>query len=270
MDLSAIYRYPIKSARGHATQSATLDRFGISGDRRWMLIDDGGQFYSQRRAPRMALLDVQYMGHGLRLLFAGDTVEVTTPDARASQVRATVWGHRMPAYCADAAVNTWLSQCLGERVRLVYCPDDASRAVDPEFLPGNTDSGASKTQYVSFTDGFPLLIIGEASLDDLNARLPAPVPMDRFRPNIVVRGAHPFAEDHWRRLRIGSTELAIVKPCSRCAIPAIDQLTAERDPSINRVLASYRRRDGEIYFGMNAVVITGDTLSVGDAVSLVS
>ncbi|MEE4249046.1 MAG: MOSC N-terminal beta barrel domain-containing protein [Alcanivoracaceae bacterium] len=263
MDLSAIYRYPIKSARGHSLESAVVDRFGVSGDRRWMLIDADGQFYSQRRLPLMALLDVASVEGGLRLGFAGDSIELETPGAQYKEVSATVWEHTMLARSADAPVNNWLSEHLGEDLRLVFFPQDANRPVDPAYLPD-----PEQPRHVSFADGFPLLIITQASLDDLNTRLPEPVPMDRFRPNLVIHGAEPYAEDGWRKLQVGATTLAVVKPCSRCAIPSINQQTAERDSSINPVLADYRRRDGVVYFGMNAVVIAGDGFSVGDVVEV--
>lgn len=263
MDLSAIYRYPIKSAQGHSLASAVIDRFGVSGDRRWMLIDRAGQFCSQRRLPQMALLEVACIEGGLRLGFAGENIMLETPAAQYNEVSATVWEHTMLARSADDRVNTWLSERLGEDLRLVFFPQDANRPVDPAYLVD-----PEQQQHVSFADGFPLLIISQASLDDLNTRLPAPVPMDRFRPNLVIAGATPYAEDGWRQLRVGSTTLAIVKPCSRCAIPSIDQQTAERDPHINRVLADYRHRDGVIYFGMNAVVIAGEVFSMGDTVEV--
>lgn len=263
MDLSAIYRYPIKSAQGHSLDTVVVDRFGVSGDRRWMLIDDAGLFYSQRRLPQMALLEVVSIEGGLRLGLAGETIELEIPGGQHNEVSATVWEHTMLARSADDRINTWLSERLGEDLRLVFFPPDANRPVDPAYLPD-----PEQQQQVSFADGFPLLIITQESLDDLNTRLPEPVPMDRFRPNLVIAGATPYAEDGWRRLRVGSTTLAIVKPCSRCAIPSINQQTAERDPDINRVLADYRRRDGVIYFGMNAVVTAGESFAVGDTVEV--
>lgn len=263
MDLSAIYRYPIKSAQGHSLDTVVVDRFGVSGDRRWMLIDSAGQFCTQRRLPQMALLEVDSIDRGLRLRFAGESIFLDTPGAQCNEVLATVWEHTMLARSADDIVNGWLSECFGEDLRLVFFPEDANRPVDPAYLPD-----PEQQQQVGFADGFPLLIISQASLDDLNTRLPEPVSMDRFRPNLVIAGATPYAEDSWRRLRVGSTALAIVKPCSRCAIPSINQQTAERDPRINRVLAGYRRRDGVIYFGMNAVVTTGEGFSVGDTVEV--
>ena len=119
-------------------------------------------------------------------------------------------------------------------------------------------------------NGFPLLLLTQASLDGLNARLPAPVPMDRFRPNLVIDGAAPHAEDGWRRLRIGAVTVDLVKPCSRCVIPSIDQATAGRDPHINRVLAGYRRRDGAVLFGQNGLHDGPGSLAVGDPVTVLA
>jgi len=133
--------------------------------------------------------------------------------------------------------------------------------VDPGYAPPG--------QLVAFADGFPLLVVGQASLDLLNGRLEAPVPMDRFRPNLVIAGAAPHAEDDWRRLRIGTTEIELVKACSRCVIPSIDQSTGGRDSQINRVLADYRRCAGVIYFGMNALAPAGARFEVGDAVTVI-
>jgi uncharacterized protein YcbX len=260
--LSSIYRYPVKSARGHALQAAQTDRFGLVGDRRWMLVDDRGHFQSQRRLPALALLDVELLEDGgLRLAFAGEHVDVAEPDPAGKCVIATVWEDTVVAPLADATVNAWLSERLGESLRLVFCPPTALRGVEPGYAPPG--------QLVAFADGFPLLVIGEASLDLLNSRLQAPVPMNRFRPNLVIAGAAPHAEDDWRRLRIGSAEVELVKPCSRCVIPSIDQSTGERDSQINRVLAAYRRREGVIYFGMNALAPPGARFDVGEAVTVI-
>jgi uncharacterized protein YcbX len=198
------------------------------------------------------------------------------PDASAERVPATVWEHSLRAPLASPAVNQWISRQFGESMRLVYCPDDAQRAVDADYLPGRSEAvGATASpenmplqSLVGFADGFPLLVISQASLDELNARLPVPVPMDRFRPNLVIDGAQAYAEDHWQRLRIGSSVVSLVKPCSRCAIPGIDQQTGQRDPLINRALAQYRRRDGVIYFGMNALTTPDTHLSLGDTVEV--
>jgi len=239
-----------------------MDRFGLAGDRRWMLVDDSGRFQSQRRLPAMALLDVSVTDEGLRLGFAGEERAVATPDPRGECVIATVWEDTVVAPVADGAVNHWLSEKLGESLRLVHCPDTALRGVEPGYAPAQ--------QLVAFADGFPLLLLSEGSLDFLNERLPAAVPMDRFRPNLVIRGAEPHAEDHWRHLRIGAADVKLVKPCSRCAIPSIDQATGERDPHINRALAAYRRRGGVIYFGMNAIAQSTAQFRVGDPIEVLA
>lgn len=261
LELSAIYRYPVKSARGHAQREGVMDRFGLVGDRRWMLVDDGGRFVSQRRLPALARLEVALVDGGLRLDLAGKTAYVQEPSPRGECVISTVWEDTVVAPVAEPAVNQWLSECFDESLRLVHFPPNALRGVEPGYAPSS--------QLVAFSDGYPLLILTEASLEALNRRLADPVPIDRFRPNLVIRGADAHAEDSWRRIRIGGAEVSLVKPCSRCAIPGIDQQTGERDPHINRVLAAYRRCEGVIYFGMNAVAASGAQFHVGDRVEII-
>jgi uncharacterized protein YcbX len=149
---------------------------------------------------------------------------------------------------------------LGLPCRLVYMPDSCQRLVDGHF--------ARDGETVSFADGFPLLLISQASLDDLNRKLDNPVPMNRFRPNLVVNGCDPFAEDGWRRIRIGDVEFDVAKPCSRCVIPSIDQATAQRDGQINRVLAGFRRFNGQVLFGQNLLYQRAGTLTLGDSVEV--
>ena len=259
--LSAIYRYPLKSARGHALHTAVMDRFGLAGDRRWMLVDDSGRFQSQRRLPSLALLDAEITEDGLRLRFGERDIQLSTPDPRGPCVLASVWKDTLMCPVAEDAVNAWLSEVLGESLRLVHCPESARRGVDPDY--------ATAGEQLAFADGFPLLLISEASLAGLNERLPAPAPMDRFRPNLVIRDVEAHAEDQWRQIRVGQTPVRVVKPCSRCVIPSIDQQTARRDPHINRALAKYRRRDGAIYFGMNALAPAGARFEVGNPVTLI-
>lgn len=260
--LAAIYRYPLKSAAGVACDRATLDRFGLAGDRRWLLVDPAGDFLSQRRLPALVLLRAGEKGSELALAYARASLSVPRPGADAPRRTVTVWGDRVSAADAGDAPAAWLSRQLGTPCRLVYMPDDCRRPVDPAYAPADTA--------VSFADGFPLLLLTQGSLDELNARLPSPVPMDRFRPNLVIEGTDPHAEDRWRRVRIGDVTLELVKPCARCVIPSIDQATGARDPHINRVLASYRRRGGEILFGQNVIhdgpgeLVAGNVLEVLD------
>jgi len=241
--LSEINIYPVKSCAGVSLDTVQLDRFGPVGDRRWMLVGEQGVALTQRDRPRMALIIARLLPKGLVLQLADDSIEVDVPDGRAEKCRVQVWGDEIDALDGGDAAALWLSEKLDVNCRLVYMPDNSFRTVDKNY------AGAGQT--VSFADGFPLLLISQASLDDLNSRLEAPVPMNRFRTNLVVSGCDPFEEDRWKRIRVGEIEFDVAKPCDRCSVPSIDQQTAGRDKSINRVLASYRRRDGKIYFGQN-------------------
>lgn len=262
MELSAISIYPIKSCGGIAQQQVILDRFGPSGDRRWLVVDTEGRFLSQRELAAMALVRVTVGGAGLCLSAGDDSIEVAVPAADAPTRRVTVWHDSVPARRADPAAGAWLSQHLGQACELVYMGDECRRLVRGDYGSGD--------ETVSFADGFPLLLISEASLADLNTRLAQPVPMNRFRPNLVISGCEPFAEDGWQRIRIGDVELDIAKPCARCVVPSIDQATGEKDRDINRVLASFRRWDGQIWFGQNLLYRNGGTLRVGDPVTVLA
>lgn len=260
MQLSGITIYPVKSCAGINLNSVALGRFGPVGDRRWLIVDERGRFVSQREQPRMALVSVEQVQGGIRLSMEGSSIETATPGAEAPELKVTIWEDSVDARLADSGAGQWLSAQLGLPCRLVYMPDSSRRLVDGQFARGG--------ETVSFADGFPLLLISQASLDDLNSRLSNPVPMNRFRPNLVVNGCEPFAEDSWRRIRIGDVELDVAKPCSRCVIPSIDQATAQRDGQINRVLAAFRRFNGQIMFGQNLLYQRAGTLTLGDAVEV--
>ncbi|MFN2166129.1 MAG: MOSC domain-containing protein [Anaerolineae bacterium] len=259
--LSAIHIYPVKSCAGLALDAVALDHLGPSGDRRWMVVDAAGQFLSQRTLAHMALIEASVQSGGaLQLRFQEALCQVPLPDSGSPRIAVSVWGDSVSALDAGEGAATWLSAVLGCECRLVYMPPQTLRRVDPHY--------ARRGECVSFADGFPLLLISEASLEALNARLAQPVPMNRFRPNLVVSGCEPFAEDRWRRIRIGAVELEVVKPCSRCAIPSIEQSTAQRDPAINRALAGFRRFEGQILFGQNLLHGGPGELRRGDAVEV--
>ncbi len=241
--LSEINVYPVKSFAGIALSSVLLDQLGPVGDRRWMLVDESGAAITQRNQPRLALVQTQIGPHGLTLHFGDEKLELTVPSASAARRRVKIWSDELVALDAGDDAAAWLAAKLGLNCRLVYIPNDRARAVNSHY--------ARAGETVGFADAFPLLLISQASLDDLNGRLDSPVQMNRFRPNLVVTGCEPFAEDSWKRIKIGDVEFDVAKPCERCVIPSIDQGTGERDKNINRVLASFRRRDRKIYFGQN-------------------
>jgi uncharacterized protein len=271
LTLSALYIYPVKSLRGIAVSTAAVTDRGLHMDRRWMLVDAAGRFMSQRQTPRMALVSVAVREGGLALDAPGMEpllvpFEAPTPEP----LEVEVWRDRCEARTVGPSFDRWFTRFLGQDCRLVQMPEETLRPVDPIYA-------AHPDDHVSFADGYPFLLISEASLDDLNRRLrerdAAPVDMIRFRPNLVVRGAQAYAEDDWKRLRIASTEFRVVKPCSRCVIPTVDLATGEKGREPLATLTQYRRRDNKVFFGQNLVhewpsVGPAPVLRVGDAVEL--
>ncbi len=257
--LKSLHIYPIKSAQGLDVDTVRLDRFGAEGDRRWMITDDAGVFVTQRDLPLLSALEVQINPTGLRLSRGSKALEVERPAGVARLV--TVWGDQVDAIDAGDAAAHWLSEQFGEALRLVYMPETSNRLVDPDF--------AKEGETVSFADGFPLLLVSEASEAHLNKRLQHPVTLARFRPNLVISGCPPHAEDGWRRIRIGAVEFTVAKPCSRCVMPSYDQRTGEKHPELLRILASYRRGEGgKVYFGQNLLYQGGGSLHIGDQVEV--
>ena len=238
--------YPIKSCRGTLLEKAVLDERGIRYDRRWMLVDRKQKFLTQRKVPRMALIVPQILRQSLRVSAPGmeDLLVPLEPESK-RRVSVQIWSDRCDAVEVSAKANEWFSDFLHMDVGFVFMPEDSIRPIHPDYAVGKHST--------SFSDGFPLLLISEASLEDLNSRLKEPVPMNRFRPNLVVSGCEPFAEDRWKRFRIGSLHFAVVKPCSRCIITTTDQASAQRGKEPLQTLASYRTFDRKILFGQNVI-----------------
>jgi MOSC domain-containing protein len=260
LQVSAIHIYPIKSCRGLAVASATLEARGLAGDRRYMLVDANGRFLTQRQHPRLALVGIEAVDGGYRVT-APEQPALALPPALGSGTVATVtiWRDRVEALLADESVNLWFTRYLGFACGLVYMRDDQHRPV--------SNPAAEFDDEVSFADGAPLLLLTTASLAELNGRLARPVAMQRFRPNLVVDGAAPFAEDQWRTIAIGTTELTVAWPCARCALPNVDPRTGERDPQGEPLatLMTYRRTGAKVLFGQNLIPRVFGTLRVGDA-----
>ena len=245
MELSHLYRYPVKSMQGESLNRMQLDALGPMGDRRWMLVNEQGRFLSQREWPRMALVLPHLDAEGLVLEVPGrEPVTVNEPDGERLQVK--IWQDSCEAIAPSTEADAWLSDFLGVACRLVRFPPDQMRQVDQNYAqPGDQ---------TAFSDGFPLLLISQASLDDLNQRMARPLPMIRFRPNLVISGCEPYAEDHWQRIRIGGLEFSVVKPCSRCVIPTIDPERGERDGNEPlKTLMSYRKQGNKVFFGQNLI-----------------
>lgn len=245
-----LHQYPLKSAQAIALPSATVYAHGLEQDRRWLLVDAAGQMLTQRQQPCLGGLQVQVLqiqaAAQLVLTWAGQSV---TAQAQLDQLETVqVWADQMLAHPVAASVNQQLSAWLGQAVRLVYCPDQATRPVDPAY--------AGLGQHTAFSDGFPLLLLTQASLDALSLAWGQPIDVRRFRPNLVIGGeCAAFAEDAWSSLRIADLLFDVVKPCSRCVIPSLDPATQQPTAGFARFLATQRRQaDGKIYLGQNVVL----------------
>jgi hypothetical protein len=255
----------MKAARAVNLGESRVEPQGLAGDRRWLLVDKNGRFVSQREEPALARVTVTAGPDTITVAsqgFPGCLVAVPPREAEMLQVR--VWGDSFGAKGAGPGADQWFSAYLGRPVRLAYLDDPGRRPVDPGY--------GRQGDVVSFADGFPLLLTSTGSLDELGRWLTAEgeqkVPMTRFRPNVVVTGAPPWAEDRWRRIRIGAVPFRVVKPCGRCVVTTTDQITGERGRQPLKLLGQRRRFGKELVFGQNLIPDAGGTIRVGDPVEI--
>lgn len=257
--LSELHIYPIKSLAGISLTQSLLEEKGLQYDRRWMLIDNEGTFISQRKYPVLALLQIRLEKEHLTVTHR-NTPSITTSflyeENTGQPIAVNVWGTDCHGIEVSTAVSKWFSEFLKTDVRLVQMPEAERRLVDPRY--------AKDDEVVSFADGYPCLIISQASLDGLNERLSEPVPMNRFRPNFVFTGGEPHIEDSFNTFSIGDLLFKAVKPCSRCVMITVDQQTATKSAEPLKTLAGYRTIDKKIMFGQNLVHQGSGTIRVGD------
>ncbi|GAB3668493.1 MOSC domain-containing protein [Streptomyces sparsus] len=263
--LTSLHVYPVKGVRGTPPGEAEVQPWGLAADRRWMVVDANDRQVTQREHPRLALAAAEPLpGGAVRLTGPGmPALTVEVPGTSTPSTVVGVWRSKVPAVPADAPGNDWFSRYLGEPVRLVFMDDPRSRPVDPAYgRDGET---------VSFADGFPLLVTTAASLEALNLLIAqgdhadeGPLPMDRFRPNLVLSGTAPWAEDEWRRLRIGEVVFRVTKPCGRCVVTTTDQGTGQRGKEPLRTLARHRRFGDQLVFGQNLVPESTGRVRSGD------
>ncbi|MDF0732450.1 MOSC domain-containing protein [Pseudomonas entomophila] len=260
MFLSALYRYPVKSGQAQCLPESLVDPMGLKGDRRWMVVEeDNGRFLTQRAWPRLGQLKASYTDDGQLLLECPGQapLSVEVPAADEDLRGVTIWRDTLRVPDAGDAAAAWLSQLLGKAVRLVHCPEQRAR-----YLPSGYGLNSDRA---AFPDGFPLLLIGQASLDELNRRIGRPMEMLRFRPNLVVEGGEAFAEDGWKRIRIGDMTFRVLKPSVRCILTTLDPHTGER--SLDRepltTLKTFREREGDVLFGQNVAVDGAGRLEMG-------
>jgi uncharacterized protein YcbX len=252
VSVTGLYVYPVKSMRGIARARATLAPSGFEWDRQWMIVNAGGVFLTQRTLPQLARIVPQVTPDALVLNAPGLSALSVPLDAAGARTAVRIWDDGCVGIDQGSAAREWVSRAVGEAVRLVRVSPDMGRVANPKF------AGATPAP-IGFPDGYPVLVCNEASLEDLNERLPERIPMERFRPNIVLRGLPAWAEDHIETLTLGPVELRLVKPCIRCTIPSIDQQSGERSTDPAPALKQFRfsRALRGVMFGENAVIVRG-------------
>lgn len=263
LKLTEIWIYPIKSLGGIRLEKTKVLEKGLQYDRRWMLVDETGKFMTQRILPEMALLKLTINNEQLTITHSQkkETHSIPLkPTASTPEKEVIIWDDTVKAFEVSKETSTWFSSMLNMPCKLVYFPEENERAVDNRYAHNNEN--------VSLADGYPFLIIGEASLQDLNNRLEKPVPMNRFRPNFVFSGGQPFEEDNWKEFLIGDNRFLGVKPCSRCVLITVNQDTAEKGDEPLRTLATYRKQNNKTYFGQNLLAVDHTFVTVGDTITL--
>lgn len=262
LSLSEIYIYPIKSLGGISLQSSIVEERGLKYDRRFLLVDENAQFITQRDYPQMALLKLSFAENGFRVISIKNNSEITIPLRATSnkKIKVKIWDDVCAAVIVNKDLDIWFSNAINKKCSLVYMSDDEKRIVEKKYIDAD--------HIVSFADAYPFLIIGQASLEDLNSRLKTPLLMNRFRTNFVFTGGNPYEEDEWEDFKIGNAEFKAVKPCARCVITTTDQETAVRSAEPLKTLSEYRLINNKVMFGMNVVCKKPATISVNDSISL--
>lgn len=261
--LSEIWIYPIKSLGGIRLEQSRVFEKGLEFDRRWMLVNENGGFMTQREFPAMSLLKVGIENNELRVVDSQRSTAHSislSPILPENETPVTIWNDSVLAIEISCETSQWFSDTLQTKCKLVYFPEGNARLVDPAYRVNN--------EHVSLADGYPFLIIGQSSLNYLNAKLAEAIPMNRFRPNFVFTGGDPNEEDTWKNFTIGDNRFVGVKPCSRCAIPTINQDTAEKGIEPTRTLATYRKKENKIFFGQNLLATDHQQVREGDLITI--
>ncbi len=261
MILSNIFIYPVKSLAGIRVSQWEVVETGLKYDRQWMLIDENGRFLSQRRFPKMALIQTE-LTESTVILSAENFSDFHLPlePKKGAIIPSTIWDDSCLAQHVSIEADAWFSAVLETVCQLVYLPSQTKRGVDLTY--------ANDADRVAFSDGFPFLIISQNSLNSLNTELETPIEMARFRPNLVISGCDAYAEDFWRLIKIGDIDFRLPKPCSRCSIPAINPKTADIEKAPLAALNRLRKWQNKIYFGQNALHNSCGKLKIGRIVEV--
>lgn len=262
MLIQDLYIYPVKSLAGIRLSGSKVSTTGLTYDRQWMLVDNRGKFLSQRAYPEMALFKTSIIGNSLEIVHAthgGLSINMNVQTQ--AKLKVEIWDDYCSGLQVSKIADEYFSEILGQKVQLVQMPEQSDRPTDPRYAEGH---------HVRYADGYPFLLISQASLDNLNAKLDDAVPMDRFRPNIVVSETGAFWEDDVRKVRMGTCEFEVVKPCARCVVTTIDQETAIKNKEPLKTLSKYRNFNGKVIFGQNMVCTKLGSINIGDKVEVLS
>lgn len=261
MKVTELHIYPIKSLQGISLPEAEVMERGFKHDRRWMLVDVAHAHVTQRTHPQLSQIDIALTNDKIIASHANlPDLEIPLTLDSGNQIQVTVWNEPVEAIEAPKAINDWFSKVANEDCKLVFMPENATRTVNPKR--------AVNGENVSFADGYPYLIIGQESLDDLNSRMDTDIPMHRFRPNIVVEGGVAYEEDHWNDIQIGEVKFHVTHPCKRCVFTTIDQETGKKGVEPLKTLSTYRREGSEVIFGVNTLALSSGVICVGDSIEL--
>lgn len=258
--LTDIIIYPVKSLRGISLDSAHAGMKGFEYDRRWMLVDEEGHFLTQRTLPVLATLEIKNDKEGWIIQHKQEHLKVPFDLSDVPKLNAEIWGDLLEVSLAPDYFGEWFSDHLKIKCHLVYMGENLKRMVDERYR--------TNKEMVSFADAFPYLLIGESSLHDLNSKLVNPVPMNRFRPNLVFSGGEPFSEDSFDRIETGEAVFRAVKPCTRCVVTTTDQLSGIRGSEPLLTLSKYRKKGNHVFFGQNLVCLKEGKVKIGDTLHL--
>ena len=264
LQVSKLITYPIKSLAGIELQEAKVESRGLQYDRRWMLVNANKVHMTQREFRQMALLQPTIEGDTLHVRHkqeASISFSFSMSEHLSEKLTVTVWDQPCMAHEVSKEASNWFSAQLGVSCQLVYMPDNSVRPTDPDFSANDDDK-------VSFADGYPILIFDEASIDLISERSGQDIPADRFRANIITKGGHAHIEDELKRFSIGNLDFHGAKPCTRCILTTIDQETGVGGQEPLKTLATYRKKDNKIKFGMNVIPMSLGSIRLGDALDV--
>lgn len=263
LSVSQLFIYPVKSLGGISVSSAIITASGFKYDRKWMLVDKDLRCLTQRELPAMALLQVELTRGGLKVFHKEKpncSILIPFSSENSETFIVKIFDETCDATSVSRVIDEWFSKMLSINCKLVYFPDTSARVVDKQYAINN--------ETTNFTDGYPFLMLGQASLDDLNMRLAEKLPVNRFRPNIVFTGGQPYEEDSMAHFIINKIHFNGVKLCARCVITTVDQDKGVNSKEPLRTLATYRQKNNKIYFGQNLLAGEKGIISIGDAIQI--